>query len=113
MGTMLPIRSYGRQKRFCTRITLSRSILPKLTGKRGIHIHDLDFIVSQLLVHSLIFEKLFEEGFDTGHGFIRTTYQVLSPTAALALYSDTSRPERATRRSVYSGTRPLFREGCY
>ena len=81
MGTMLRYGSEGAKK-----FNLLYVIPPKIAEahKNGdIHIHDLDFYTLTQTCVQLDLEKLFTDGFNTGHGFLREPGEIRS-YAALA-----------------------------
>lgn len=89
MGTMLKYGAEGA-KRFNHLFLLSKDILDAhLNG--DIHIHDLDFYgIGTTTCTQIDLDKLFERGFNTGHGCIRQPNDILSYSAlaCIALQSN-------------------------
>ena len=88
MGTMLKYGSEGA-KRFNLLYMVSPDIAE--AHKNGdIHIHDLDFLTLTATCSQIDLEKLFEGGFNTGHGFLRTPGGIRSygALAAIAIQSN-------------------------
>lgn len=88
MGTML---KYGSEsaKQFYDMFILD----PRFSSahKEGeIHIHDLDFYTLTTTCCQIDLEKLFKDGFDTGHGFIREpqSIQTYAALACIAIQSN-------------------------
>jgi len=79
MGTMLRYGSEGAKK-----FNLMK-LLPKKFGdahKAGdIHIHDLDFYSLTSTCSQIHLDKLFENGFNTGHGYLREPGEIRSYSA--------------------------------
>lgn len=88
MGTMLKYGAEGA-KRFNHLFLLDKEISEAhLNG--DIHIHDLDFYALTTTCCQIDLDKLFEKGFNTGHGFIRQPNDILSYSAltCIALQSN-------------------------
>ena len=88
MGTML---KYGSEsaKSFNLSYLLSRDISE--AHKNGdIHIHDLDFLSLTATCDQIPLDKLFKNGFNTGHGFLREPGNIRTAAAltAIALQSN-------------------------
>lgn len=76
MGTML---KYGSEvaKQYNLENIVSEDIA--IAHQSGdIHIHDLDFMSLTMTCCQIDIEKLFKDGFDTGHGFIREPNDIRS-----------------------------------
>lgn len=83
MGTMLRYGSEGAKQ-----FNLLHLISPDISEahKRGdIHIHDLDFYSLTATCVQLDLEKLFTNGFNTGHGFLREPGEIRSYVALAAI----------------------------
>lgn len=76
MGTML---QYGAtaSKAFALNNLIPEHIA-EAHREGSMHIHDLDFYAITTTCTQIDLEKLFESGFDTGHGFIRTPTSIES-----------------------------------
>lgn len=88
MGTMLKYGSEGA-KQFYNMFILD----PKYSEAHNngdIHIHDLDFLTLTTTCCQIDLEKLFKNGFDTGHGFIREpqSIQTYAALACIAIQSN-------------------------
>ncbi len=81
MGTMLKYGSEGA-KQFYEMYVLD-PVHAKAHRDGDIHIHDLDFLTLTTTCCQIDIIKLFENGFSTGHGFLRTPNDIAS-YAALA-----------------------------
>jgi len=82
MGTMLRYGSEGAKQ-----FNLLHLVSPDISNahKRGdIHIHDLDFYSLTATCVQLDLEKLFTNGFNTGHGFLREPGEIRSYAALAA-----------------------------
>lgn len=88
MGVMLKYGSEGA-KNFNLLYMMSKDIAE--AHKNGdIHIHDLDFLTLTETCMQIPLDKLFEGGFNTGHGFLRSPggIRAASAQAAIAIQSD-------------------------
>ena len=81
MGTMLKYGSEGAKQFYEMFILDSHYSKAHISG--DIHIHDLDFLTLTTTCCQIDIDKLFEGGFNTGHGFIREPQDIQS-YAALA-----------------------------
>lgn len=88
MGTMLKYGSEG-SKQFCEMFVLDPSH-SQAHQCGDIHIHDLDFYNLTTTCCQIDLEKLFKNGFSTGHGFLRepTHIQSYSALACIAIQSN-------------------------
>lgn len=88
MGTMLKYGAEGA-KRFNHLFLLDKEI-SEAHQNGDIHIHDLDFYALTTTCCQIDLDKLFERGFNTGHGFIRQPNSILSYSAltCIALQSN-------------------------
>ena len=89
MGTML---QYGStvSKEFCKNFILKPEHV-HAHEKGDIHIHDMDFLnMGTLTCCQIKLDKLFKEGFSTGHGFLREPNSIMSygALAAIAIQSN-------------------------
>lgn len=69
MGTMLKYGSEGAKEFNCLYVLKPEHIQAHRNG--DIHIHDLDFLTLTTTCCQIDLEKLFKDGFATGHGFVR------------------------------------------
>lgn len=88
MGTMLKYGSEGAKK-----FNLLYVVSPKASEAHqngDIHIHDLDFLSLTETCCQIDLDKLFEGGFNTGHGFLREPGEIRSyaALACIAIQSD-------------------------
>lgn len=88
MGTMLKYGSEGAKK-----FNLLYVVPPDESAAHSngdIHIHDLDFLALTETCCQIDLEKLFKEGFNTGHGFLREPGEIRSyaALACIAIQSD-------------------------
>lgn len=88
MGTMLKYGSEGA-KQFYNMFILDPKY-SKAHSEGLIHIHDLDFLTLTTTCCQIDLEKLFKDGFDTGHGFIREpqSIQTYAALACIAIQSN-------------------------
>ena len=89
MGTML---QYGSaiSKEFCKTFVLKPEHV-RAHENGDIHIHDMDFVnMGTLTCCQIKLDKLFENGFSTGHGFLREPNSIMSygALAAIAIQSN-------------------------
>lgn len=89
MGTML---QYGStvSKEFCKTFVLKPEHV-NAHDSGDIHIHDMDFLnMGTLTCCQIKLDKLFKNGFSTGHGFLREPNSIMSygALAAIAIQSD-------------------------
>ncbi|MEG0857932.1 MAG: anaerobic ribonucleoside triphosphate reductase [Terrisporobacter sp.] len=89
MGTML---QYGStvSKEFCKTFVLKPEHV-HAHDNGDIHIHDMDFLnMGTLTCCQIRLDKLFKDGFSTGHGFLREPNSIMSygALAAIAIQSD-------------------------
>lgn len=81
MGTMLKYGSEGAKQFYEMYILDPRFAKAHASG--DIHIHDLDFLTLTTTCCQIDIDKLFKNGFSTGHGFLREPNDIIS-YAALA-----------------------------
>lgn len=88
MGTMLKYGSEG-SKQFYEMFVLKPEHA-KAHREGDIHIHDLDFLTLTTTCCQIDIEKLFKNGFSTGHGFLRepNDIQSYSALACIAIQSN-------------------------
>ena len=98
MGTML---QYGAtaSKAFALNNLIPEHISEAHREGR-IHIHDLDFYSLTTTCTQIDLEKLFEEGFDTGHGFIRTPTSIESYSALACIVVQSNQNEQHGGQSI-------------
>ena len=99
MGTMLKYGSEGA-KQFYEMFVLNPSH-SKAHREGDIHIHDLDFLTLTTTCCQIDLEKLFKNGFSTGHGLSERT-QRHPELCGAGLYRDPVQPERPAWRAEYS-----------
>lgn len=88
MGTMLKYGSEGA-KQFNKMLVLN-PVHSQAHDNGDIHIHDLDFLTLTTTCCQIDIEKLFKNGFSTGHGFLREPQNILSYSslACIAIQSN-------------------------
>ncbi len=88
MGTMLKYGSEGAKQFYEMFILKPEHSKAHLAG--DIHIHDLDFLALTTTCCQIDLTKLFENGFSTGHGFLRepNSIQSYSALACIAIQSN-------------------------
>ena len=88
MGTMLKYGSEGAKQFYEMYVLDPKHAEAHITG--DIHIHDLDFLTLTTTCCQIDLVKLFENGFSTGHGFIRepNDIQTYSALACIAIQSN-------------------------
>lgn len=98
MGTML---QYGAtaSKAFALNNLIPEHI-SEAHREGSIHIHDLDFYSLTTTCTQVDLEKLFEEGFDTGHGFIRTPTSIESYSALACIVIQSNQNEQHGGQSI-------------
>lgn len=79
MGTMLKYGSEGAKQFFELHVLDSKHSEAHRNG--DIHIHDLDFLTLTTTCCQIDIEKLFKNGFSTGHGFLREPNDILTYSA--------------------------------
>lgn len=80
---MLQIASAASRQFYLTRMIPQEFSNAHLTG--DIHIHDLDFYGKTLTCLQIPLQRLLQEGFNTGHGYIRPPKRPSSATALAAI----------------------------
>ena len=102
MGMML---QYGStiSREYCEQYLLKpRFAVAHNSG--DIHIHDLDFMnMGTLTCCQIDVEKLFEHGFSTGHGFLRTPQDIMSYGALAAIVIQSNQNDQHGGQSI-----PMF-----
>lgn len=101
MGTML---KYGSEaaKKFNTLYMMSEDIAE--AHKNGdIHIHDLDFLALTETCCQIPLDKLFKNGFNTGHGFLREPGGIRTAGALAAIAIQSNQNDQHGGQSI-----PLF-----
>ncbi len=99
MGTML---QYGSavSKEFC----VSKVMNPKFSmmhEKGEIHIHDMDFMnMGTLTCCQIDLDKLFKNGFSTGHGFLREPQDIASYAALAAIAIQSNQNDQHGGQSI-------------
>ena len=98
MGTMLKYGSEGAKKFNLLYVVPPEESDAHING--DIHIHDLDFYSLTETCCQIDLEKLFRNGFSTGHGFLREPSEIRS-YAALACIAIQSNQNDMHKRVVY------------
>lgn len=101
MGTML---KYGSEaaKKFNMLYMMSEDIAQAHT-EGDIHIHDLDFLALTETCCQIPLDKLFKNGFNTGHGFLRTPGGIRTAGALAAIAIQSNQNDQHGGQSI-----PLF-----
>ena len=102
MGMML---QYGSaiSKEYCCQYKL-KPIYAKAHEDGDIHIHDLDFMnMGTLTCCQIDLEPLFDKGFSTGHGFLRTPTDIVSYAALAAIVIQSNQNDQHGGQSI-----PMF-----
>lgn len=102
MGMML---QYGSaiSKEYCCQYKL-KPIYAKAHQDGDIHIHDLDFMnMGTLTCCQIDLDPLFEKGFSTGHGFIRTPQDIMSYASLAAIVIQSNQNDQHGGQSI-----PMF-----
>lgn len=101
MGTMLKYGSEGA-KNFNLLYMMSDYIAE--AHKNGdIHIHDLDFLTLTMTCDQIPLDKLFKDGFNTGHGFLREPGNIRTAAALAAIAIQSNQNDMHGGQSI-----PLF-----
>lgn len=101
MGTMLKYGSEGA-KNFNLLYMMSSDIADE--HKNGdIHIHDLDFLALTMTCCQIPIDKLFKNGFNTGHGFLREPGNIRTASALAAIAIQSNQNDQHGGQSI-----PLF-----
>lgn len=99
MGTML---QYGSavSKEFCKNFIINKN--HSLAHENGdIHIHDMDFLnMGTLTCCQIDLEKVFKEGFSTGHGFLREPQDIMSYAALAAIAIQSNQNDQHGGQSI-------------
>ena len=98
MGTMLRYGSEGAKQ-----FNLLHLVSPDISNahKKGdIHIHDLDFYSLTQTCVQIDLEKLFNGGFNTGHGFLREPGEIRSYAALAAIVIQSSQNDMHGGQSI-------------
>ena len=99
MGTMLHFGS--TVSREFAKAYLMDAKYARAHDEGAIHIHDLDFwAMSTTTCTQIDIEKLFRNGFSTGHGFLRTPNDIMSYTALAAIAIQANQNEQHGGQSI-------------
>lgn len=99
MGKMLQFGAEG-SKEFA-RVCIIKPDFARAHDNGDIHIHDLDFLATGTLTCCQIDPlKLFEHGFNTGHGFLRTPKSIGSYAALAAIILQANQNEQHGGQSI-------------
>jgi ribonucleoside-triphosphate reductase (formate) len=101
MGTMLKYGSEGAKK-FNLMNMMSSDIAEEHEGG-DIHIHDLDFLSLTETCLQIPLDKLYEHGFNTGHGFLRAPAGIRSAAALAAIAIQSNQNDQHGGQSI-----PMF-----
>lgn len=85
---MLQIASAASKKYYLTRLIPEE--MSQAHARGDVHIHDLDFYGKTLTCLQIPLGRLLQEGFDTGHGYIRAPKRPTSATALAAIILQSS-----------------------
>jgi len=98
MGTMLKYGSEGA-KQFYEMFVLNPAH-SKAHNEGEIHIHDLDFLTLTTTCCQIDIEKLFKDGFSTGHGFLREPNDIQSYTALACIAIQSNQNDQHGGQSI-------------
>ncbi len=98
MGTMLKYGSEGA-KQFYEMYVLD-PVHAKAHREGDIHIHDLDFLTLTTTCCQIDILKLFESGFSTGHGFLRTPNDIASYSALACIAIQSNQNDQHGGQSI-------------
>ncbi|MCI8386987.1 MAG: anaerobic ribonucleoside triphosphate reductase [Clostridiales bacterium] len=98
MGTMLKYGSEGA-KQFNEMFVLD-PIHSKAHREGDIHIHDLDFLTLTTTCCQIDLERLFEKGFSTGDGFLRTPKDIASYSALACIAIQSNQNDQHGGQSI-------------
>lgn len=98
MGTMLKYGSEGA-KQFYEMYVLD-PVHAKAHRDGDIHIHDLDFLTLTTTCCQIDIVKLFENGFSTGHGFLRTPNDIASYSALACIAIQSNQNDQHGGQSI-------------
>ena len=98
MGTMLKYGSEGA-KQFYEMYVLD-PVHAKAHREGDIHIHDLDFLTLTTTCCQIDILKLFEHGFSTGHGFLRTPKDIASYSALACIAIQSNQNDQHGGQSI-------------
>ncbi len=98
MGTMLKYGSEGA-KQFYEMYVLD-PVHAKAHRDGDIHIHDLDFLTLTTTCCQIDIIKLFENGFSTGHGFLRTPNDIASYSALACIAIQSNQNDQHGGQSI-------------
>ncbi len=98
MGTMLKYGSEGA-KQFYEMYILD-PVHSKAHNEGDIHIHDMDFLTLTTTCCQIDIIKLFENGFSTGHGFLRTPKDIASYSALACIAIQSNQNDQHGGQSI-------------
>lgn len=98
MGTMLKYGSAGA-KEFNELYVLDPAVA-KAHAEGDIHIHDMDFLCLTTTCTQIDLKKLFENGFSTGHGYLRTPNDIQSYSALACIAIQSNQNDQHGGQSV-------------
>jgi len=98
MGTMLKFGTTGA-KEYYKNFMLSDSVR-KAYESGDIHIHDFDFYSLTTTCCQIDIQKLFENGFSTGHGFLREPQSIASYAALAAIAVQSNQNDQHGGQSI-------------
>lgn len=98
MGTMLKYGSEGAKQFYEMFILDPKYSKAHLDGE--IHIHDLDFLTLTTTCCQINIDKLFENGFSTGHGFIREPQDIQSYSALACIAIQSNQNDQHGGQSI-------------
>ncbi len=98
MGTMLKYGSEGSKQFYEMFVLKPEHAQAHRNG--DIHIHDLDFLTLTTTCCQIDIEKLFKDGFSTGHGFLREPNDIQSYTALACIAIQSNQNDQHGGQSI-------------
>ena len=98
MGTMLRYGSESAKKFYKSK--LINPIYSEAHDSGDIHIHDLDFFALTETCCQIDIKKLFEDGFSTGHGYLREPSNIISAAALACIAIQANQNEQHGGQSI-------------
>ena len=104
MGTMLKYGSEGAKKFY--ELFVLDPVHSRAHKDGDIHIHDLDFLTLTTTCCQIDIEKLFKDGFSTGHGYVREPNDIMTYAALCCIAIQANQNDQHGGRSI-----PMFDYG--
>ncbi len=98
MGTMLKYGSEGAKQFYEMFVLNPKHSKAHIEG--DIHIHDLDFLTLTTTCCQIDIEKLFKDGFSTGHGFLREPNDIMSYSALACIAIQSNQNDQHGGQSI-------------